>query len=98
MTCRDNFRAANCTFSGAQLGYDNEGRLATWQNAPSSPTTTDSFLYDGAGNRVEQLATINGSMTTTTTYVAGGLEEISDNGAGERPHQVFRGGEWPADR
>ncbi len=52
MTCRapDNTTTCAGTPTGAQLGYDNEGRLATWQNAPSSPTTTDSFLYDGAGN------------------------------------------------
>ncbi len=52
MTCRapDNTTTCASTPTGAQLGYDNEGRLATWQNAPSSPTTTDSFLYDGAGS------------------------------------------------
>jgi hypothetical protein len=50
---------------GAQLGYDNEGRLSRWQNAPASPTTTDGFLYEGAGNQVEQLVTVNGSITTT---------------------------------
>src|SRR5690349_24214451 len=27
--------------SPAQLTYDPEGRLATWQSAPSSPTATD---------------------------------------------------------
>lgn len=37
-----------------QLSYDNEGRLTAWQNAPSSPTSTDQYLYDGEGNRVEQ--------------------------------------------
>jgi hypothetical protein len=35
------------------LGYDNEGRLTSWQNAPSSPTTTDGVgfvvLGDGTG-------------------------------------------------
>ena len=93
MTCRapDNTTTCAGTPTGAQLGYDNEGRLATWQNAPSSPTTTDSFLYDGAGNRVEQQVTINGSMTTTTTYVAGGLEEIGQQWDGHDAHQVFHG-------
>jgi hypothetical protein len=62
--------------TGAQLAYDNEGRRSGLQNAPTSPTTTDSFLYDGAGQRVEQSVTVvNGSITTTTTYIAGGLEE-----------------------
>jgi RHS repeat-associated protein len=93
MTCRapDNTTTCSSTPTGAQLGYDNEGRLATWQNAPSSPTTTDSFLYDGEGQRVEQQVTINGSMTTTSTYVAGGLEEISDNGTGGTLTKYFTG-------
>jgi hypothetical protein len=34
------------------LTYDNNGQLIAWQNKPTSPTTTDSFLYDGEGNRV----------------------------------------------
>jgi YD repeat-containing protein len=57
MTCRapDNTATYAGTATEAQLGYDNEGRLATWQNAPTSPTATDSFLYDGADNRVEHL-------------------------------------------
>ena len=63
------------------LSYDNEGRLAGWQNTPTSPTTTDSFLYDGEGNRVEQQTTTNGSIITSTVYVAGGLEEITSSGA-----------------
>jgi YD repeat-containing protein len=77
MLCRAASGATTCagTQTGAQLGYDNEGQLATWQNAPSSPNSTDSFLYDGEGNRVEQVAT-SGSVTTTTTYI-GALEEIS---------------------
>ena len=91
MTCRapDNTTTCAGTPTGAQLGYDNEGRLTEWQNAPSSPTTTDGFLYDGAGNRVEQLVTVNGSITTTTTYVAGGLEEIDSNARGHDAHQIF---------
>ena len=36
----------------AQLAYDNERRLTAWQNAPSAPTSTDAFAYDGEGNRV----------------------------------------------
>jgi hypothetical protein len=93
MTCRapDNTTTCAGTQTGVQLGYDNEGLLATWQNAPSSPTTTDGFLYDGAGNRVEQLVTVNGSITTTTTYVAGGLEEIATNGVGTTLTKYFTG-------
>lgn len=82
-TCRapGNTTACTGTQSGAQLGYDNEGRLTTWQNTLTSPTTSDSFLYDGEGQQVEQQVTINGSMTTMK-YVTGGLEEITSNGAG----------------
>ena len=82
MTCRAPSSSTTCsgTPTGAQLTYDNEGRLAGWQNTPSAPTTTDSFLYDGEGNRVEQQTTTNGSIITSTVYVAGGLEEITSTG------------------
>ncbi len=72
MICRAPTSATNCAVpNGAQLSYDNEGRLQHWQNAPTSPTTTDDFLYDGAGNRVEQQATISGSQATMAyVYVA----------------------------
>ena len=88
MTCRAPDNTTTCsgnTDGVCPLGYDNEGRLTAWQNAPTLPHhLTDGFLYDGAGNRVEQSVTINGSITTTTTYVAGGLEEISARGNGQR--------------
>lgn len=77
--------------TGAVLGYDNEGQLSSWQNAPTTPTTTDSFLYDGAGTRVAQQVT-SGGVTTTTTYVAGGLEEISDNGTSTTLTKYFTAG------
>ncbi len=35
--------------TGAQLSYDNEGHLSHWYNSPSSPGSTDSFLYYGEG-------------------------------------------------
>lgn len=75
-TCRAPTSATTCsgTPTGAVFGYDNEGRLATWQNAPSSPTMTDAFLSDGEDNRVTQQVTVGGPITATTTYVAGGLE------------------------
>ncbi|HEX6797113.1 MAG TPA: RHS repeat-associated core domain-containing protein, partial [Ktedonobacterales bacterium] len=77
MTCRAPTSATTCagTQTGAQLSYDNERRLASWQNQPSNPTSSTSNLYDGEGNRVEQLVT-NGAATTTITYV-GDLEELS---------------------
>src|SRR6185312_4010989 len=41
MTCRAPTISATCsgTPTGAVLSFDNEGRLSTWQNAPTSPTT-----------------------------------------------------------
>ncbi|HEY7199067.1 MAG TPA: hypothetical protein VIC57_02590, partial [Candidatus Dormibacteraeota bacterium] len=81
MTCRAPSSASTCagTQTGAQLGYNNEGELAGWQNAPTSPTSTAQYLYDGQGERVEQVATQSG-MTTTTVYV-GGVEEVATSGA-----------------
>ena len=53
MTCRAATSSTTCSGrpTGAVLSFDNEGRLTAWQNTPTSPTTTDSFLYDGEGNR-----------------------------------------------
>jgi RHS repeat-associated protein len=81
MTCRAPTSATTCTGStptGNQLSYDNEGRLVAWQNTPSSPSTTEGYLYDGEGNRVEQQITQNG--TTTTTVYVGGIEEVTTSG------------------
>jgi RHS repeat-associated protein len=81
MTCRAPSSSTTCadTQTGAQLAYNNEGELTNWQNTPSSPTTTDRFLYDGQGQRVAQQVT-TGSTTTTTVYV-GGVEEVATTGA-----------------
>ena len=78
MTCRAPTASQTCagTPTGATLTYDNEGRLGTWQNTPSSPTTTDSFLYDGEGQRIEQVVQQSGVGETDTVYV-GGLEEVT---------------------
>ncbi len=57
------------------LGYDALRRLISWQNAPSSPTSTASYAYDGEGQRVQQSVTSNGT-TTTTSYI-GSYEEVS---------------------
>jgi RHS repeat-associated protein len=81
MTCRAPTSVTTCvggTPTGAQSAYDNEGRLAHWQNTPSSPTTTINYLYDGAGNRVAQQVT--GTTTSTTVYV-GSIEEVTASGA-----------------
>jgi RHS repeat-associated protein len=81
MTCRAPSSTTTCagTQTGAQLGYNNEGELQSWQNAPSSPTTTAQFLYDGQGQRVEQSVT-QGGTTTITVYV-GDKEEVSTSGS-----------------
>jgi len=81
MVCRAPTSSTTCAgspsrYTGASLSYDNEGRLATWQNTPSSPTTTDSFLYDGEGQRIEQVVQQSGVGMTDTVYV-GGLEEVT---------------------
>ncbi len=79
MVCRAPTASQTCagTQTGASLSYDNEGRLGTWQNTPSSPTTTDSFLYDGAGNRIEQVVQQQSGVGTTDTVYVGGLEEVT---------------------
>jgi RHS repeat-associated protein len=81
MTCRAPSGTSTCagTQTGAQLGYNNEGELQGWQNAPNSPTTTTAFLYDGQGQRVVQ-AVAQGGTTTTTVYV-GGVEEVATSGS-----------------
>jgi RHS repeat-associated protein len=88
MTCRAPTSATTCTGTptGAQLSFDTEGRLAQW----ASGVTTDTFLYDGNGNRIEQ-ATTTGSSTVTTTYVAGGQEEIASNGSTTTLTKYFPG-------
>jgi RHS repeat-associated protein len=71
-------RAPSESQSQQKLTWDNEGRLTAWQNAPTSPTSTDQYLYDGDGNRVEQQVTTSGT-TTTTTYV-GDIEQVVTTG------------------
>lgn len=81
MGCRAPSASSTCaggTPTGASMNYDNEGQLTTWQDVPSNPTTTDNFLYDGEGNRIEQQVT-QGGVATTNIYL-GSLEEISVTG------------------
>ena len=63
MTCRAPDATTTCTGTptGAQLSFDTDGRLAGW----SGGTTTGSFLYDGAGNRVAQQVISACSATPT---------------------------------
>ncbi|HEY7780340.1 MAG TPA: RHS repeat-associated core domain-containing protein, partial [Ktedonobacterales bacterium] len=80
MTCRAPTSATTCagTPTGAQLTYNLEGYPVSWQDAPTSPTTTVGYLYDGQGDCVEQQVTTGG--TTTTTVYLGNLEEVSTTG------------------
>ena len=80
MVCRAPTSASTCAGSsptGQQLTYDRERRLIGWQSAPNNPATTIAYAYDGEGNRVAQSVTSGGTngTTTTTDYIAKGLEE-----------------------
>jgi RHS repeat-associated protein len=81
MTCRALTNATTCsgTQTGQQLSYDAEGRLSSWQNQQSSPTSTANYLYDGAGNRVA-MQTTQGGTTTLTAYI-GTIEEVQTTGS-----------------
>lgn len=81
MICRAPNNATTCsgTQTGQQLSYDAAGRLTSWQNQPSSPTSTVNYLYDGSGNRVAMQATVSG--TTTTTAYIGSIEEVQTTGS-----------------
>jgi RHS repeat-associated protein len=80
MTCRAPTSSTTCsgTPSGQTMAYDQLRRMLTWQNTPSSPTQTASYVYDGEGERVQQAVTASGT-TTTTSYI-GGYEEYATNG------------------
>ncbi len=74
--------ATTCTGgspTGATLAYDAERRLKQYQDAPTSPSVTAYYLYDGEGNRVQQ-AVVTGTGTATTTYLPGGVEEVRPDG------------------
>jgi YD repeat-containing protein len=70
MTCRNTDTTSGHTCgnspTGARMSYDVEGRLTSW-TAPSGTTASDSFLYDGEGNRVLQ-ETNTSSITDTITF------------------------------
>ena len=54
-------------------------RMLSWENKPSSPTQTTSSVYDGEGQRIQQIVT-NSGTTTTTNYIQG-IEEIATTGS-----------------
>ncbi len=74
-------RARYGRLTSAQLAYDAERRLTHYQNIPgASPDVEAWYLYDGAGNRVEQAVKQSG-VTTSTYYLAGGVEEVRSDGS-----------------
>jgi RHS repeat-associated protein len=78
MTCRAPSGASTCAGgspTGAQLAYNNEGQLVSWQGGG----VTDTFLYDCQGQRVAQQAA-QGGTSTTTVYV-GGTEAVTTSGS-----------------
>ncbi|GER89970.1 hypothetical protein KDW_41320 [Dictyobacter vulcani] len=82
MTCRnvDTTTAHACDGSqtGAQLTYDNEGRLETW-TAPSGTTASDQYLYDNSGQRVFQhsSSTLAGNTTKMDTITFDGTTDVT---------------------
>jgi RHS repeat-associated protein len=86
MTCRNTasgtgHTCAGSTPTGATLTYDNEGRLSSW-TAQVNKTGSDTFLYDGEGNRVLQSSssTAGGVTTVTDTITFDGYSEVSMSG------------------
>ena len=79
MTCRnvDSTTTHTCSGSsptGAQMSYDNEGRLVSW-SAASGSSATDGFLYDNEGNRVLQRSNDSTGITDIITF--DGITETS---------------------
>src|SRR5579872_5930990 len=83
MICRAPSSATTCTGTptGQQLQYDAERRVSHWQSAPGgSPSASADYLYDGSGNRVEQVD-LSGSTSTKVYDLFGGVEEVSSTGS-----------------
>ena len=82
MTCRttDTTGGQSCAAgvqTGAQLSYDNLGRLASWTGA-NGLQSSEQYLYDNEGNRVlRHDSTTSGTTTTTDTITFDGLTEVS---------------------
>ncbi|GER89996.1 hypothetical protein KDW_41580 [Dictyobacter vulcani] len=99
MTCRnvDTTTAHACDSSqtGAQLTYDNEGRLETW-TAPSGTTASDQYLYDNSGQRVFQhsSSTLAGNTSKTDTITFDGATDVTTtNGATSTTKYYSAGGQ-----
>ncbi|GER89975.1 hypothetical protein KDW_41370 [Dictyobacter vulcani] len=82
MTCRNvdttTAHACDASQTGAQLTYDNEGRLETW-TAPSGTTASDQYLYDNSGQRVFQhsSSTLAGNTSKTDTITFDGATDVT---------------------
>ena len=73
------------------MSYDVLRRLATWQNVPgTSPSQKDTSVYDGEGQRIQQIVT-NSGTTTTTNYIQG-IEEIATTGSTTTTTKYYNAG------
>ncbi|HKT03554.1 MAG TPA: RHS repeat-associated core domain-containing protein [Rugosimonospora sp.] len=86
LTCRAVTNLGPC----AVIGYDNEGRMSSWQDAPTAPTRTATELYDPDGTKVAQQVT-GGDGTSTVVYVDG-LEEVTNGPSGTTTTAYFSAG------
>ena len=93
MLCRAPTSSTTCsgTQTGQQMSYDVLRRLATWQNVPgTSPSQKDTSVYDGEGQRIQQIVT-NSGTTTTTNYIQG-IEEIATTGSTTTTTKYYNAG------
>jgi len=87
MLCRAPTSAKTCagtTPTGPLLTYDSEGRLTAWQNTAyfsGVHTGMEEALYDGAGQRVQQLDASSATNTTTQHTYVGGTEDVASQWA-----------------
>ncbi|MDX3752601.1 polymorphic toxin-type HINT domain-containing protein [Streptomyces sp. AK08-02] len=61
------------------LTYDTEGRTATVNTPDGTHTNTSKYLYDAAGNLLEQTSGVDGTDKTRVLYLFGGTEQITLN-------------------
>ncbi|HEV7129337.1 MAG TPA: hypothetical protein VGN32_18025, partial [Ktedonobacterales bacterium] len=87
MLCRAPSSAKTCagtTPTGPLLTWDSEGRLTTWQNTSyfsGFNSGMEEALYDGAGQRVQQIEESSGAHTTTQHTYVGGSEDLASQWA-----------------
>lgn len=99
MVCRAPTGTNSCSGganTGQQLTWDLEARLSAWQDAPTSPTTTASYLYDGEGQRVAQKVTTSGT-TTSTSYIGSLAEYTTTGGTTSRTDYLYAAGKLVAE-